>query len=82
MDNISQGPDDRNAEEWDAEEHDVKEPHTQRICQPDSPAVHHTCIGVHLAVGHTYIHGACYWGGGEEARGHSVNFRTMLGQKR
>lgn len=56
MNDVRQGPDQGNAEERDTEQDDVQHGDQQQVSQPDPTAVHHPCIGIHLAVSHAHIH--------------------------
>lgn len=58
VDEVGEGPDNRNAHKGDAEQHDVEKPNGQHIGEPDAPAVHYTRVGVHLAVRRAHIHPA------------------------
>lgn len=56
MNNICEGPHNRNTEERNAQQYNVKHSYTERICQPYPPTVHHTGVWVHFTVGHTNVH--------------------------
>lgn len=56
MNNICESPDDRDAEERNAQEHDVKHSDSERVRQPDPPTVHDPGVGVPLAVGDANVH--------------------------
>lgn len=58
MDDVGQGPDDRNAEEGDAEESHMQQSYQDDIGQPDAPAVHHSRVGIHFTVRYPHIHPA------------------------
>lgn len=69
VDEVCEGPNHGNADEGNTEQDDVQEADAQDVRQPDSPAVHHAGVGVHLAVCRAHIHGggatskhATYWG--------------------
>lgn len=64
VDEVGEGPDDGHAGERDAEQDDVQEADAQDVGQPHPPAVHHTGVGVHLAVRRAHVHDG---GGGGEA---------------
>lgn len=60
MNDVGESPNHGDAEEGDAEEHDVQQPDAKDVGQPDAPAVHHTRVGVHLAVRRSHVHvGSC-----------------------
>lgn len=56
MDDVSEGPDERNSEEGNAEKNDVQDNSEEEVGEPYSSAVHHPGVGVHLAVSHAHIH--------------------------
>lgn len=56
MDEVGEGPDHGHAGERNAEQDDVQEADAQDVGQPHSPAVHHSGVGIHLAVCCAYIH--------------------------
>lgn len=58
MDEVGKSPDDRDAHEGDAEQHNMEKPDGQDIGEPDAAAVHHPRVGVHLAVRGAHIHPA------------------------
>ena len=58
MDEVGEGPDHRNAGERNAEQDDVKQADAQDVGEPDTPAVHHPGVGVHLAVCCAHVHDA------------------------
>lgn len=58
VDEVGEGPDDRDAHKGDAQQHDVEEPDGQHVRQPDAAAVHHPRVGVHLTVCRAHIHPA------------------------
>lgn len=68
VDDVGQGPDDRDAEEGDAEQDHMQQRHQEDVGQPDAPAVHHAGVGVHLAVGHPHVHPAGLGVGRESAQ--------------
>ncbi|EPQ05040.1 hypothetical protein D623_10030377 [Myotis brandtii] len=58
VDEVGEGPDDRDAHEGDAEQHDVEKADGQHVGEPDAAAVHHPCVRVHLAVCRAHVHPA------------------------
>lgn len=58
VDEVGEGPDHGHAGEGDAEQDDVQQADAQDVGQPHPSAVHHSCVGVHLAVCRTHVHGA------------------------
>lgn len=60
VDEVGEGPDDRDADEGDAEQDDVQQADAQDVRQPDAPAVHHPGVRVHLAVSRAHVHGAVH----------------------
>lgn len=56
MDDVGQGPDNRNAEERDAEENHMQQSYQDDVGQPDAPTIHHSSVGVYFAVCHPHIH--------------------------
>lgn len=56
MNEVGEGPDNRYAGEGNAEQDDVQEADAQDVRQPHSSAVHHSGVGVHLAVRRAHIH--------------------------
>lgn len=76
MDDVGQCPDNRNAEEGDAEQNHMQQSYQDDVGQPDAPAVHHSSVGVYFAVCHPHIHPTTV---GEQA-GVQLNFlSTLLG---
>lgn len=65
MNEVGEGPDHGHAGEGDAEQDDVQEADAQDVRQPHSSAVHHSGVGVHLAVRRAHVHGG--GGGGDGA---------------
>lgn len=59
VNDVGEGPHQRDTEEGDAEEDYVQSAHSQGIGQPDPTAVHDPCVGIHLAVCHTHVHCSC-----------------------
>lgn len=57
MDEVGEGPDHRYADKGNAEQDDVQEADAQDVREPHSPAVHHSSVGVHLAVCRAHVHG-------------------------
>lgn len=53
---VGEGPDHGHAGEGNAEQDDVQETDAQDVRQPHSSAVHHSGVGVHLAVCRAHIH--------------------------
>ncbi len=56
MNEVGEGPDHWYAGEGNAEQDDVQEADAQDVRQPHSPAVHHSGVGVHLAVRRAHVH--------------------------
>lgn len=57
---VGEGPDHGHAGEGNAEYDDVQEADAQDVSQPHSSAVHHSGVGVHLAVRRAHVHdGVC-----------------------
>lgn len=56
MDEVGQGPHHWHAGEGDAEQDDMQQADTQDVGEPDPPAVHHPCVGVHLTVSRAHVH--------------------------
>lgn len=56
MNEVGEGPDHGYAGKGNAEQDDVQEADAQDVRQPHSSAVHHSGIGVHLAVRRAHIH--------------------------
>lgn len=56
MDEVGESPDHGHAGEGNAEQDDVQEADAQDVRQPHPPAVHHSGVGVHLAVRRAHIH--------------------------
>lgn len=56
MNEVGEGPDNGYAGEGNAEQDDVQEADAQDVRQPHSSAVHHSGVGVHLAVRRAHIH--------------------------
>lgn len=56
VDEVGEGPDHRYADERDAEQDDVEEADPQDVREPHPPAVHHSSVGVHLAVRRPHVH--------------------------
>lgn len=56
VDEVSERPHHGHAHERDAEQDDVQEADAQQVGQPHAPAVHHTCVRVHLAVRRAHVH--------------------------
>lgn len=56
VNNICEGPHNRNTEERNAQQHNVKHSYAERICQPYPSTVHHTGVWVDFTVGHTDVH--------------------------
>lgn len=54
MDDIGQGPDNRNAEERDAEKNHMQLSCQDGVGQPDAPDIHHSVLG--LPHCHPHIH--------------------------
>lgn len=61
MDDVGEGPDEWNGEKRNAEQDDVQCDGQEEIREPDPPAVHHPCVGVHLAVSYANIHLETGW---------------------
>lgn len=53
---VGEGPDDGHAGEGNAEQDDVQEADAQDVRQPHPSAVHHSGVGVHLAVRRAHVH--------------------------
>lgn len=73
MNDVGQRPDHGHAEEGHAQEHDVKDPNTERVGQPDASAVHDPGVWVHLAVCHTHIHSGLKEKKNKTRQSHSLN---------
>lgn len=58
VDEVGEGPDDRDAYKGDAEQHDMEQSDGQHVGQPDTTTVHHPRVRVHLAVCCAHIHPA------------------------
>lgn len=56
MNEVGEGPDHGYAGKGNAEQDDVQEADAQDVRQPHSSAVHHSGVGVHLAVRRAHIH--------------------------
>lgn len=56
MDEVGEGPDHGDAGKGNAEQDDVQESDAQDVRQPHPPAVHHSGVGVHLAVRRAHVH--------------------------
>lgn len=56
MNEVGEGPDDGHAGEGNAEQDDVQEADAQDVRQPHPSAVHHSGVGVHLAVRRAHVH--------------------------
>lgn len=56
VDDISKSPDKWHGEEGNAEQYDVQHDGQEEVGEPDSSAVHHPRVGVHLAVSYAHIH--------------------------
>lgn len=56
VDEVGESPDHRYAGEGDTEQDDMQEADAQDVRQPHPPAVHHSGVGVHLAVRCAHIH--------------------------
>lgn len=56
MDDVGKSPDERDGEERNAEQDDVQHDGQQQVGEPNSSAVHHPRVGVHLAVSYAHIH--------------------------
>lgn len=56
VNNICEGPHNRNTEEGNAQQYNVKHSYAERICQPYPPTVHHAGVWVHFTVGHADVH--------------------------
>lgn len=56
MDDVRESPNHGDAEEGDAEEHNVQQADSKDVGQPDAAAVHDAGVGVHLAVCRSHVH--------------------------
>lgn len=56
MDEVGEGPDHRYADKGNTEQDDVQEADAQDVREPHAPAVHHSSVGVHLAVRRAHVH--------------------------
>lgn len=74
MDDVGQGPDNRNAEEGDAEKNHMQQSYQDDVGQPDAPAIHHSSVGVYFAMCHPHIHPAGFRSPSDSKSG--VRFHT------
>lgn len=56
MNEVGEGPDHGHAGKGNAEQDDVQEADSQDVRQPHSSAVHHSGVGVNLAVRRAHVH--------------------------
>lgn len=56
MDDVGQGPDNRNAEEADAESNRMQQSYQDDVGQPGALAIHHSSVGVYFAVCYPHVH--------------------------
>lgn len=56
MDEVGEGPDHGHTCKGDAQQDDMKEADAQDVGQPHTPAVHHSGVGVNLAVCCSHVH--------------------------
>lgn len=56
MYDVGERPDERHAEEGNAEEDHMQHDGQQQVSQPDAATVHHLRVGVDLAVSHAHVH--------------------------
>lgn len=56
MNEVGEGPDHGHAGKGNAEQDDVQEADAQDVRQPHPSAVHHSGVGVHLAVRRAHVH--------------------------
>lgn len=60
VNDVGKSPNHGDTEEGDAQEHDVQQPNSKDVGQPDAPAVHDPGVGIHLTVRCSHIHvGSC-----------------------